>query len=1308
MSEAAKNPKQGPPNEVIGSSISDGVANQFKFREKLVSDRSKSKEHLMFFNGNGAWARLVSSVNTLTEKEATELAAGKKSVNDTIGDNSLAWNNVMMGGTLKQGTPDNPTTLKGGISEDLHNPIDIDKNGYIKAGDMRSNAYHKYGSLGFRPTPGLESVSVESKGTYGTLREASINFKVWTLEDLEIAQALYLRPGYTVLVEWGHSLQLVEDKVINSDIELIRSFLNDKISDPMLKFEKELNEKRKDSSYNYDGFVGYVSNFQWSINSQGGYDCSIKVISKGSVLESIAVTFDPVKSYPADQIASYKTDKGKNERKSIYHKLFSELQRWISEESTSLGGQAVAAGTGIVSIAPALGARLITMGAGDAIADSFFGNNEDLEAASETTVGAEAQFAQENEAFVNKLNKILNGDSFTYDDQEYTFSKIAQGERGIADLEEEELVYYLNLNFEEYGIKAVEGSIGINNLPVDQPGDQITLYTEEDINNRIYIGTDNIFTADDYRRSLEIHNFIKANAKLPEESLSEEQKQDRKRREQIAAQQNIDSLKAEEIANSSNVDLQDGSYIQPIYTNANFVSPTSKHFRKTLNNFCAFRLKDLEKKGTGFDNDDLNEFWLPLGVILDVYNNYVSIADATNSANKGTKTKGRKLTQFYTGWQDNNTLGKYEKEAKYITGPSHFSINPMVCILPKYPKMTKIKNSQNQAIKWPSGAEAYQMGVVWKNGFHPNVEAAFKQGILRGETDDILNILISVEFLKRELDKIVEQDEDSDQSNENNNIVSFIKTILRGMNEAMGGINDLDLFYEETDDLYFIVDRKKTPVSKKAVGTLSLSGLKSTMMDVNISSQISKNIGNMVSIAAQGTGGNAKENVGPLLKWNTGLLDRHIRHKSTNLSDEDVAKAAKIEQERLTSRDKKIKSWIDDYYDYWEEFNGEKAFDNGDFNEDIVPSLSNYHKEFSQQYVVETYSKDEKDPKPIPGVIPVELSFTTMGISGLKIGQAFTIEQGLLPARYAEDYGYIITGLSHEIADSKWMTSVKTQFYMAKKPSKVEIDEHKKTTSTEESKFVQPEETRNDTPGPVAVSTPGDPSNITGKTITSGFPLKNSCWQNKQIEKSQVMIHWTAGHQKSDKGKGTVGTLNSRGVSYHYIIDASGHVENVVPETSLAYHGGCGSSGCGTTKISANWNSIGISLMNLGYGTGPRKRGKAGSGKTFPSDQQPGVKLVDHNGNPTTYRGKTYNQEVTDAQLVALESLLKGIKQRNPRLPSYRWEGKKTYDTFFPDRNTFSYAKNKPGYYTHNSSNLGKRDAMPTPKMINFLKKLVL
>jgi len=56
MSEPAKNRKSGGSQEVVGSGISDGVANQFKLRENLISQREKSRDHLLFFNGNGAWA----------------------------------------------------------------------------------------------------------------------------------------------------------------------------------------------------------------------------------------------------------------------------------------------------------------------------------------------------------------------------------------------------------------------------------------------------------------------------------------------------------------------------------------------------------------------------------------------------------------------------------------------------------------------------------------------------------------------------------------------------------------------------------------------------------------------------------------------------------------------------------------------------------------------------------------------------------------------------------------------------------------------------------------------------------------------------------------------------------------------------------------------------------------------------------------------------------------------------------------------------------------------------------------------------
>ena len=104
--------------------------------------------------------------------------------------------------------------------------------------------------------------------------------------------------------------------------------------------------------------------------------------------------------------------------------------------------------------------------------------------------------------------------------------------------------------------------------------------------------------------------------------------------------------------------------------------------------------------------------------------------------------------------------------------------------------------------------------------------------------------------------------------------------------------------------------------------------------------------------------------------------------------------------------------------------------------------------------------------------------------------------------------------------------------------------------------------------------------------------------------------------------------------------------------------------------------------------------------------------LVDHNGKNTTYRNISYAQEITDAQLNALKTLFKTLKTNNPTLPSYKWEGKKTYDLLFPPSvngtKQTSWSKSKPGYYTHCGVTTQKLDCMPTPKIVQFFKDLVL
>ena len=1041
MSKQAQEIPQGQPQEVIGGGLAGGVVKQLIAREELVSTEKKENNQLLFFNGNGAWARIVSSVNTLTEEETLGLATGEKTIKDVVGSKNLAFNNVIMGGTLKQGE-----SLGGGVSETTHNPINIDQDGYITAGDIKTSAYHKYSGLGFRPTPGITSVSVKSKGTYGTLREAEVAVTVWDLEDLEMMQALYLRPGFTILLEWGHSLQLdSETKSVRKEIEFYRKFLRDRLKTETI--ERDLYEISQNSDFNYDSMFGYVSNFSWSFREDGGYDCTIKIISKGTILESLAVTFDPSNVYPPSQFSKWSEDKRKKEKQSIFHKLFCEIDKLQATEGEGNLTQLVTNyGENIADTALAVydvvtgntgsAAQRVedvfnrTVESVDLALDTVFGDLDDLATQASQAQTLEGRIAMENEAFVAKLTKLNNGGSTTYNGRVYTWTS----ESGIADLEEEELVNHLNREFGMYGFKFVQGQLNIDGTDnIDTAGDSLTAFVASDPSKRLYIESDNTFARDDKAETLRLIDFIQENAVLPDNELTPEQLQQRQIQQQQQQQINDDLANAQAAFGDQ---IAPEGEVENIFTNDSFNPRTGKHFQEHLNKFLAFKLKGIEYKDTGFwDNDDINEYWIPLYCLLDVYNNYVSTIDATQESQKGSKTKGRKLTQFYTGFQDENiNTVKYDKKLKYLTNEFHFSIDPIKCILPKIPTATKLVDTEGNVLKWPNDKESYPMGVIWKNGFHQNVGKALSTGLMRGESDDILNILLSVEYLQTELSKIVDASKDTDQ-NEGNDMVSFMRTVLRDMTEAMGGINDLDLFYDEGDDLFYIVDRKVTPALRNFIPTLALTGTKSTISNLNIDSKISSNIGNMVSIAAQGTGGHTKDSIGPLLEWNRGLLDRHIIHKS----QKNTVDGEEVTEKREKPEDERLKKWIEDFYDYWEEFNGEKFADDGDYNKEAVNNIKNYHKEFCQKWVVEKRMHDEESPIPAPGVIPIELSFTTMGIAGLKIGQTFRIEEGILPQNYATNFGYIITGLSHNIADSKWTTDVKTQFYSLVPPTPEEI-----------------------------------------------------------------------------------------------------------------------------------------------------------------------------------------------------------------------------------------------------------------------------
>lgn len=257
---------------VLGSAFDDFVQTQLKIRsDKLSSTEDKhiSKENILrdpnilgYTVGKTAFARLSSGVN-ISKEIALRLFR-----NENLAGPGLAKNFILQSGTLND-----KGGLRGGLSG---------KNSAYTIGGLSD--------FGFRPMPGIQGVEIHSKGMWGSLREASIKIKCFNRDQLSAIEILYCRPGYSILLEWGHDLFFNNDGKLINNISFMEFFEGELSGgDARARLHRKLLAKRDLYSGNYEGFIGPVSNFNITTNSDGTYDILVKAISYGYVIESLKI-----------------------------------------------------------------------------------------------------------------------------------------------------------------------------------------------------------------------------------------------------------------------------------------------------------------------------------------------------------------------------------------------------------------------------------------------------------------------------------------------------------------------------------------------------------------------------------------------------------------------------------------------------------------------------------------------------------------------------------------------------------------------------------------------------------------------------------------------------------------------------------------------------------------------------------------------------------------------------------------------------------------------------------------------------------
>ena len=257
-------------SNVIGTHIPLWLLEQLRTRSKKGTQANRDNANLQYLGNKTGWVRLVSSINIGSEdttyfSKLTGLTLTKPE--------DLAKNFVLYGGVSKYNNQNNTTTytLRKGFKET-----------YSLLGDQEVKDF------GYRPMPGLTRVVVETQGRLGSVRGATIEFKVWDKSQLDVMDALYFKLGYTMFLEWGNTFYYESE---SSDLKPTEFFSLDPFKDKLTKeqISLELGLKRRQSKGNYDGMLGMVSNFSFSYNQEGGYDCVLKLVGLGALADSIKI-----------------------------------------------------------------------------------------------------------------------------------------------------------------------------------------------------------------------------------------------------------------------------------------------------------------------------------------------------------------------------------------------------------------------------------------------------------------------------------------------------------------------------------------------------------------------------------------------------------------------------------------------------------------------------------------------------------------------------------------------------------------------------------------------------------------------------------------------------------------------------------------------------------------------------------------------------------------------------------------------------------------------------------------------------------
>ena len=284
---------------IVGERFENYVLAQITARQKLYGSgikqtQGRTSQQIQLINNKNAWLKMASSLSVIGNTTPAYLSDTGTYVDADISSGERRLRDI--------GIEDTQPFVGTGLSRKtvLFNTLsELEGDKYqFRSGVSNSNSLwndtNTYGlggtDQGLVPSPGLISFNLESKNR-GSIREGTIELKAYNKFQFELIELVYLRLGFTMMLEWGWDKYTTNsENIIDVGNTIIEdSWFKNNTNITQLEMIKTIESYRKRYSGNYDGFYGRVTNFNWSFEADGTYSISIDLISVGDVIESLSV-----------------------------------------------------------------------------------------------------------------------------------------------------------------------------------------------------------------------------------------------------------------------------------------------------------------------------------------------------------------------------------------------------------------------------------------------------------------------------------------------------------------------------------------------------------------------------------------------------------------------------------------------------------------------------------------------------------------------------------------------------------------------------------------------------------------------------------------------------------------------------------------------------------------------------------------------------------------------------------------------------------------------------------------------------------